>query len=148
MPAAARRHDRFLPGRGIGVVFTEWASFEVKSQRYQKLAPLLLLDRNPGSGAAGKLTFYLTAQGHALWNGLPASFTTRDSADDSAASVINGGTTVAMVSNNSVPGVVVRDGAGRIVHLNHSALYTSGWQTDGPTIRMFTNALQWAAHCL
>src|SRR5262249_6992796 len=50
---------------GTGVVFTEWASFEVTNSHYQALAPLLLLSRSTGETAQG--TFTLTTANHPLW---------------------------------------------------------------------------------
>jgi hypothetical protein len=66
--------------------------------------------------------------------------------------VTNGGTTIAMITTDNVPGVIVREtttAGGRIVHVNHTALYTSRWMTDGsPMMKLFANSLKWASHCL
>jgi hypothetical protein len=69
----------------------------------------------------------------------------------SVGEAINGGTSIASVLAASTgDGVVVKEAAGRIVHIAHAAHYNGAnpWGTDANTTLMMTNAVRWAARCL
>jgi hypothetical protein len=137
---------------GAGVVFTEWAAYELTTNHYQKLKPLILVARTDGA-ASHPTTFTLTGAAHPVFTGLGSAFTTTGNIGFSPGTVANGGVAIAKASNSDKStdaGVVVKDGATRLVHLNHTAAYTSIniWASDPSSTKLFTNAIKWAAHCL
>jgi hypothetical protein len=135
-------------------VFTEWSAYEVSAQRYQQLAPLMLLQRVDATGTDTSATLTLTADSHPIWTGLPQSFTT-PTVVYSTGTAINGGVQIAGLSGDTSiapgPGVLARESqgtAGHVVHIAHAAAYNPGWESDANALLMFTNALRWATHCL
>jgi hypothetical protein len=148
MPAAGQAAIVAAAAAGTGVVFTEYASVEVREGRYAQLAPLVLLGTN--RSVAAPLSFTLTSSGHPIWTGLPTGFTTTKPMGFSEGGPLNGGVSIAIFSDAEAA-VVVREGtggAGRVVHLDHAAAVTPGWGDDAHMMLLFTNAVRWAAHCL
>lgn len=152
--------DAFNAGT-TGVLFTEWAAYKPTADppQWTVLSQLLLLNRNFDVGSFGSMmqTYTLTSA-HPVWTGLPMSFTTSPDSSPVAfnfGQVINGGVTIASVSapecgGCSAPGLVVKDGPSRSVHIAHSANYaiSSPWVKDQNLVLMITNGAKWAAECM
>jgi hypothetical protein len=132
-----------------GVVFTEWAAYNVSMGMYGYLAPLEILER-VGAPGAQQLVFRNTVS-HPIWTGLPTQFTTAYAMSACNGRIVGGGTQIASLTNqtNGV-GVVVRDLAARTVHLNHAGNYNKvAWTTYDPNlVTLYVNAVKWAARCL
>jgi hypothetical protein len=136
-----------------GFVTTEWSGFEIGQGRYVSLAPLLLLTY--GGGPSGSV-LSLTATGHPIWAGTPATFTsTLKLAWGGGSAVINGGTELATCvgcggSGINLPAAAFKEATGtngRRVHWGHAANYSGAWQDDPNLIRTFVNSVKWATRC-
>ena len=139
-------------GSGVGVVLTEWAAYEVSTNKYQTLKSLLLFPRQ--SGNVQKMTF-TQAMNHPVWTGLPNSFTTQYAMGYNISSMLqNGGTMIASCTECQNIGVAVKDGSGstgRIVQIAHAGNFSTGgmaWGNDANITKMLTNAIGWAGRCL
>ncbi len=146
MPAAGQTAIANFVGGGGGIVVTEWAAFQVASNRWQTLKPLVLLSRT--SGITGSLD-YAVAQGfqtHPLWSGLPASFTF-PSGTNVGAMIPGPGVARVATSNLAGDGVVARDlvNAGRIVDLSTAGNFAPNTFTDVNLQKLMVNACKWAS---
>lgn len=132
-----------------GVIFTEWAAYQVLNGRYTTLSPLLCFTRS--SGITSTLTFTLTATGHPIWNGLASSFTTSVTLGGNISGTLQtGATEIASCSQCGTYGVAARDptGTGRVVQIAHAAAYGGyAWYNDANLTKMMANAALWAARC-
>jgi hypothetical protein len=130
-----------------GLVFTEWAAYNVSQGVYGSLAPLELLQR-VGAPQPQPLVFQSTV-GHPIWNGLPSQFTTDYAMSSCNCNVVGGGTPIASINIKNGIGVVVRELAARTVQLNHAGNYNKvAWTTDVNLVGLYVNAVKWAARCL
>ncbi len=135
-------------GGQTGVIFTEWAAYNVGANIYQTLKNILLFTRS--SGFETPQTYTLTQNGHPIWNGMPNNFTTSVSVGGNIGNtLINSGVQIATCSQCSSIGVAVRDASGaRIVQLAHAAGYNNyQWYNDANLSKMMANASLWAARC-
>ena len=150
MPAAGQSAIVSAQQGGTGFVMTEWGAYEVSSNAWTTLAPLVLLKRD--SGNTGTLTFALESVGHPIWAGLPTTFSTVNTMGSNVgATVLNGGQRIAGCTQCGGAGVVVRDaGGGRVVQIAHAANYSTGaqaWTNDTNVTQMMVNAVRWASRC-
>ena len=152
MPAAGQTAIVNANAAGTGVVFTEWASYvgATTSTKWTTLKQLVLFNYS-STPTLTKPLYTLTSSGHAIWTGLPASFTFVNNEYASLGTLKNGGVSIAS-SNPGTYGVVVKDATGRVVNLNHTAHYnlTGGypWTNDTNVTKLMVNAAKWAARCL
>jgi hypothetical protein len=137
----------------VGFVTTEWSGFKMTYSQYVRLEPLLLLTYVNGPSSS---EFSLTATGHPIWEGTPATFTTTLAlAFGGGTAVVNGGTELARCLNCggmgvTLPGVAVEElsgSNGRRVHWGHSANYRPGWHLDPNLSRTFVNSVKWVTRC-
>jgi hypothetical protein len=132
-----------------GVIFTEWAAYEVLYSKYTTLAPLLCFTRS--SGTTSTLTFSLVQTGHPIWNGLATSFTTSVTLGANISGTLNSGATeIASCTQCGTYGVAVRDpsSTGRVVQIAHAAAYSGyAWYSDSNLTKMMANSALWAARC-
>jgi hypothetical protein len=138
---------------GTGYLTNEYASYQHTTNGYSaSLAPLTLLSY--GTSATFSGTVSLTSSGHAIWDGVPTSFTpTASSLGVSYGPLINSGVAIATCSGCDGGGsysgafVAVREGTGgRLVHLAHNGNAGDAY-LDANLLTMFVNAAQWAAGC-
>ncbi len=104
-----------------GVIFTEWAAYQVSISLYTTLAPLLCFSRS--SGITSTLTFSLVATGHPIWNGLASSFTTSVTLGANISGTLaSGATEIAGCTQCGTYGVAAKDpgGTGRVVHISRT----------------------------
>ncbi len=137
---------------GTGFVANELAAYQINNTGLNlTLAPLTLLDWVTSTTTT---SFTLTASGHPIWDGLPATFAVT-SQSVSVGPILNSGVVIATCLNcdsgGAYPGagVVVREGTGgRLVSLNQWGNYNgSTFYNDANLLTMFVNAAQWAAGC-
>ena len=149
MPAAGQTAILNAANATTGVVFTEWAAYEVSNSRFATLAGLMLLQRT--SGNTSTLTFTNTVA-HPVWTGLPASFVTKNAMGSNVGStLLNGGVQIATCTECMSSGVVVRDnGKGRIVQIAHAGTFQAVpiFTTDTNAVLLWTNSAKWAGKCL
>jgi hypothetical protein len=153
MPTTGQTSIVNAQAAGTGAVFTEWASFHPSSGRWTtgNLRSLLLLSYS--SSATGSVTYTLTSAGHPIWDTLPTSFTTNVTSLNHlrTGSLVNGGVAIANWTQSTITstGVAVRDTTGgRLVHIAHSAAYSSAtWYNDANQLKMLSNAARWATRC-
>jgi len=149
MPAAGQTAIVNAYNAGMtGVFFTEWSGYEVETGHYTTLNSIMLLTRT--GGATVTQTFTLQIPGHPIWTGLPASFTTVNNMGCSPVSIKNGGVSLATVTEcGGNGGMTIKDGAARIVQTVNAANYQEPpWTTNDPnTVKLFVNAMRWAAKC-
>jgi hypothetical protein len=132
---------------GNGVVFSEWAAYQVAAGRWTKLAPNVLLQRT--KSYSGQVTYTVDpafASGP-LWSGLPASFTFASVSNVGLTRVAAGVTRVAS-SPQAIDGVAIRDtGVGRVVHVSHAGDYSPNGWTNANMQQLIVNAVGWTARC-
>lgn len=131
-----------------GVVFTEWSAYKVTDNQWATLGQLEILSRTSANSTEAQT--YTMQAAHAIWAGLPPNFTTQIGAAPKAYNigpVINGGTQIASVGTE--PGVVVKEGASRVVQIAHSASWNGGggWVNDPNLLKMMVNSALWASKC-
>jgi hypothetical protein len=149
MPAGGQTAIVTAQAGKTGVVFTEWAAYQVSNARYATLAPLILFPRAGGTTAA--LQFTLTAANHPLWTGLPNTFTTNVAMGANTGNTLqNGGVQIATCTQCTSLGVAARPSPnGRIVQLAHAAAYNgAAWYNDANVAKLTANAALWGAGCL
>lgn len=150
MPGAGQSAITSAQGSGRGFVVTDWGGYHVSNGRWATLKSINLATYT--TGATGSLAFTLTQSNHALWTGLPNSFTGTSSQGCQVGSITNSGVSIANISGPcSGPGVVVRTTpGGRIVYLAHAASYAANttWVNDTNMVNLTINALKWATGCL
>jgi hypothetical protein len=151
MPVAGQTGIKNAVGAstGTGVIFTEWAAYQVSISLYTTLAPLLCYSRASGNTSA--LTFTLTSSGHPIWNGLSTTFTTSLTLGSNISGTLASGCTeIASCTQCGTYGVAAANpsSTGRVVQIAHAAGYLSeAWYNDANLTKMMANAALWAARC-
>jgi hypothetical protein len=147
MPAAGQTAIVNFANAGNGVVFTEWAAFQVANNRWQTLAPLVLLTRTQAYSGQVTYTIDPAFAAHPVWKGLPASFTFASTSNVGTTKVAAGVTRIAG-SPQAIDAVAIRDAAvGRVVHLAHAGNYASNGWSNTNIQTLVANAVGWAARC-
>ena len=147
MPAGGQTAIVNFANAGNGVVFTEWAAFEVANGHWQTLAPLVLLTRT--NAYSGQVTYTIDPAfaAHPVWMGLPATFTFASTSNTGITKVAAGVTRIAG-SAQAIDAVAIRDAAvGRVVHLAHAGNYAPNGWTNLNIQKLVANATGWVARC-
>jgi hypothetical protein len=137
----------FVNTAGNGLVLTEWAAYQVASNRWQTLAPLVLLNRTVAY--TGQVTYTVDPgfAGHPIWAGLPATFTFASNSNVGTANALNGATRIAG-SAQALDAVAIRDvPVGRVVHVSHAGNYAPNGWTNSNVQKLIGNAVGWSARC-
>jgi hypothetical protein len=147
MPAGGQTAILNFVNAGNGVVFTEWAAYQVANGHWLTLAPLVLLTRT--NAYAGQTTYTIDPAfaAHPVWAGLPATFTFASTSNVGITKIASGVTRIAG-SAQAIDAVAIRDApVGRVVHVAHAGNYApNGW--SNPTIqKLIGNAAGWVARC-
>lgn len=144
MPSAGQTSIVTAHAAGTGFVTNEWASYQVELGYNTTLAPLYLLEWVTSTSAS---SFTLTSAGHPIWEGLDTTITTT-TVSVATGTLVNGGVSIATCNTcTSGNAVAVRDTTGgRLVHFAHAGNATSAY-LDANLLKMFVNAVQWAAAC-
>ena len=147
MPAAGQAAIVAFLNAGNGVVFTEWAAYEVAAGHWQTLAPFVLLQRTDSYSGQVTYTVDPAFASHPVWNGLPATFTLASTSNVGLTHVAPFVTRIAG-SPQAIDAVAIRDApAGRVVHLAHAGNYQPNGWTNANTQTLVTNAAGWVARC-
>jgi len=147
MPLAGQQAIVSFLKAGNGVVFTEWAAYQVANGRWATLAPYVLLQRT--EAFEGQVTYTVDSSfaSSPLWSGLPASFTFASSSNVGVTKVAAGVTRIAG-SPQAVDAVAIMDtGVGRVVHVAHAGNYAPNGWTNSNMQTLMANAVGWVARC-
>jgi hypothetical protein len=147
MPAAGQTAIVNFVNAGNGVVFTEWAAYQVGNSRWQTLAPLVLLTRT--NAYSGQVTYGIDPAfaAHPVWAGLPATFTFASTSNVGITKIAANVTRIAG-SAQAIDAVAIRDAAvGRVVHLAHAGDYAPNGWTNTNIQKLIANATGWVARC-
>jgi len=147
MPLAGQTAIVNFVNAGNGVVFTEWAAFEVANGHWTTLASLVLLTRT--NAYSGQVTYNIDPAfaAHPVWAGLPATFTFASTSNTGITKIAAGVTRIAS-SPQSIDAVAIRDApAGRVVHIAHAGNYAPNGWTNPNIQKLIGNAAGWAARC-
>jgi hypothetical protein len=147
MPAAGQAAIVAFLNAGNGVVFTEWAAYQVAAGRWQTLAPFVLLTRT--QSYTGQVTYTVDPAfaSHPVWKGLAATFTFASTSNDGVTRVAPFVTRIAG-SPQAIDAVAIRDApAGRVVHVAHAGDYAPNGWTNTNVQTLMANATGWVARC-
>jgi hypothetical protein len=147
MPAAGQTAIVNFVNAGNGLVLTEWAAYQVANNRWQTLAPLVLLNRT--AAYSGQVTYGVDAAfaAHPIWAGLPATFTIASTSNVGITKVASGVTRIAG-SAQAIDAVAIRDvPKGRVVEVAHAGNYAPNGWTNANMKLLMSNAVGWAARC-
>jgi hypothetical protein len=147
MPAAGQTAIVNFVNAGNGLVLTEWAAYQVANNRWQTLAPLVLLNRT--AAYSGQVTYGVDPAfaSHPVWAGLPASFTIASTSNVGITKVASGVTRIAS-SAQAIDAVAIRDvPKGRVVEVAHAGNYAPNGWTNANMQLLMSNSVGWAARC-
>jgi len=147
MPTAGQTAIVNFLNAGNGVVFTEWAAYQVANGRWQTLAPYVLLQRT--SSYTGQVSYTVDPAFAAgpVWKGLPATFTFASNSNVGVTKVAPFVTRIAG-SPQANDAVAVRDApTGRVVHLAHAGNDAPNGWTNPNLQTLVANSVGWVARC-